>query len=96
MRSRWLLPAVCFVVLPCLPALALALLDADPIPILRDRIVVIVLVALASALVSAGLARRAGRTPSIAGVYALGTAALSGVAVWAVIVVILLAFPSED
>jgi hypothetical protein len=96
MRSRWLLAAVCFVVLPCLPAIALALLDAGSIPIFRDRIVVILLVAIVATLLSAALALRAGRRPSVAGLYGLATATLSVVAVSAVVVLILAAFPSED
>jgi hypothetical protein len=87
---------VCFVVLPCLPALALVLLGSRSIPVLRDTIVVIVLAALVGTVASAGLALRAGRPRRAAGLYGLATAALSAVGVWAAIVVILIAFPSED
>jgi len=47
---------VCFLFLPWLPALAFVLLDADPIPVVGDRIVVIVFAGLVAALTSAALA----------------------------------------
>ena len=77
MRSSWVLWAVCFVVLPCLPALVLALLDPGSVPIFRDRIVVVVLVAIAAALASAALARRTGRRIRVTGLYGAATGLLT-------------------
>lgn len=69
--------AVSFLVLPWAPAAALALLDADPIPVFRDRIVVIVLAGIAAVLLAAALALRAGRGWRGASANATGTAVLA-------------------
>jgi hypothetical protein len=54
---------VCFLVLPILPTLAFLLLCACPIPIFRDRIVVIVLTAVLATLASATVGFRVRRKP---------------------------------
>ncbi len=82
-------PVVCFLVLPWLPALALALLDADPIPVFRDRIVVIVIAGVVAALLSAALASRTGQGRFAAILYGGATAALSAGTVALVIALIL-------
>jgi hypothetical protein len=87
---------VCFVLLPCLPALALALLGARPIPVFRDRIVVIVLAGVLATLLSAVLAVRAGRPRRVAALYGLATACLSVFGVLTVLALILFVTPSED
>jgi hypothetical protein len=80
---------VCFLVLPWLPALALALLDADPVPVVRDRIVVIVLAGLVCVLLSAALALRPGHGWPGAALYGATTALLSVGGVALVIALIL-------
>jgi hypothetical protein len=74
---------VCFLVLPWLPGIALALLDADPIPVVRDRIVLIVIAGVVAVLVSAALALRTGHGwpgallyGGITGVLSVGAVAL--------------------
>lgn len=78
-----------FLLLPWAPAVALALLDAGPVPFFRDRIVVIVLVAIAAVLLSAALALRVGRGWVGAAINAAVTAALSFATVYFVIVLML-------
>ncbi len=67
---------LCFLVLPCLPAFVLLVLDGRP-NLIVDRIVFIVLAGLIAVLLSAALAVRAGRERHIAVVYGLTTAVLS-------------------
>ncbi len=70
---------VSFVLLPWLPGSAL-FISPGPLPVVRDRIVVGVLVGIAVALCSAALARADGASLGKAGLCAAATAALSLVA----------------
>jgi hypothetical protein len=89
--------AACFLVLPWLPAVALAaLLDPGPIPVFRDRIVVVVLAGLLAALLSSVLALRAGRGAVVAALYGTTTAVLCVGTVALVIALVLIFGESED
>jgi hypothetical protein len=74
-NAPWLY-VVCFLVLPSLPGAALALFNAGPVPIVRDRAVIIVLAALLAVLLSGLLAYRVWGRPRDAVVYGALTAAL--------------------
>jgi hypothetical protein len=72
---------ICFLVLPLVPLATLIVTPEGHIPVVRDRIIVISLVGVGSAVVSGVLGYRARGNPAAGLLYAVATAALSIVSI---------------